>query len=90
MAIAFIKEKRKQKYLLLVCGVSVLVMIIIIYGGFFRKEKIATPVEPLFIKKTIFINFDVLRNPTLKEFYPFEEISPFEGEKGRENPFLPY
>ncbi len=49
------------------------------------------------------INFNVLKNPLLKELQPFPELKPLEestttvkgkieitGEKGRKNPFLPY
>lgn len=90
MAISFIKEKRKQGYLVAVFGAVILIIVIVIYAGFFKKETVLAPAEPLFIKKTISINFDILRNPVLKEFYSFEEIPPYEGEKGRENPFLQY
>jgi hypothetical protein len=36
------------------------------------------------------INFEVLQSSLLQEFQLFEEIPPFEGEIGRENPFLSY
>jgi len=40
-------------------------------------------------QKKIEINFNVLKDPALKELTPFEEVS-LPKEKGRENPFLPY
>jgi len=36
------------------------------------------------------IDFSVLESEILKEFEPFEKVPPFEGEVGRENPFLLY
>ena len=36
------------------------------------------------------INWEALSDQRIKELYPFEEIPAFEGEVGRENPFLPY
>ncbi|MBM3250952.1 MAG: hypothetical protein FJZ07_01840 [Candidatus Nealsonbacteria bacterium] len=90
MAITFIKEKKKQKYFILVFGAILLIILAILYIGFFREEKTVAPIEPLFIKKTITINFDILKSPALTELQPFEEIPLFEGEKGKENPFIPY
>lgn len=89
MAITFIQEKKKQKYLLLAFGAILVIIIIIILIGFGR-DKIVVSVPQLPPKKTISINFNVLENPILKELSPFEEISPFGDEKGRGNPFLPY
>jgi len=45
------------------------------------------PPQPL---PRVEINFEVLKNPLLKNLVSLEAIPPFEGEVGRENPFLPY
>lgn len=49
------------------------------------------PREELIIKhfKKIEIDFELLENPLLNQLQPIEKIPPFEGEVGRENPFIP-
>ena len=91
MSINFIREKRKQKYLIISFGIILLVSFIILWFGYFKKTKLAPSqisINPYY--REIKIDFDIFKNTFLKEFQPFERIAPFEGEKGRENPFLPY
>ena len=90
MAVNFIKERKKQRYLIIGFGIMLVVISVILWSGYFKKEKpITLPVSAV-LSKEIKINFEVLENPFLKELQPFVEISPFVGEKGRENPFAPY
>jgi len=91
MAIVFIEQIKKQKYLILVFGIVILITAVILWKGFFAKEK---PPEvgilPIPTKK-IEINFEIFKNPLLEELQPIEKIIPETGvEIGRENPFLPY
>lgn len=89
MAIKFIKERKKQKYLILVLGIVVLVTTIVLWQGFFKKEKPISPSVGLQFRP-VRIDFDLLESPVLKELQVFEEIPSFVETKGRENPFLPY
>lgn len=89
MAVKFIREKKKQKYLILVLSIVVLVTSVILWQGFFKKEKPVSPTPGLSFRE-IRINFDMLESPLLKELQPFEGIPSFVEERGRENPFLSY
>lgn len=91
MAIKFIKERKKQKILMLITALIIGVALVISWFGYFRKEKITPPVLVAPPKK-IEINFEVFRNPLLKEFQPFEKVPPFPFKDGigRKNPFIPY
>jgi len=89
MAITFLEEKKSKNYLVLFSGILLLLAIsILIWRVLIQPEKVlpSTPIRPPEVK----INFEVLKNPILKELQPFEEIKPFTGPIGRENPFLPY
>jgi hypothetical protein len=62
----------------------------VFYFGFFKKEKPSEIPELIYQPAKIKINFELLKAPFLKELLPYEEIKPFEGKIGRENPFSPY
>jgi len=71
----------------------ILIVVIFIGALWFGQNYLVKPVpspSPPPQKKTIEINLKVLESPALQELQIFEEIPPFEGEIGRENPFLPY
>jgi cell division protein YceG involved in septum cleavage len=95
MAIRFIQEKKKQKYLMIVLVVMVLIIVLVLWQGKnlqnFANIIPQPSTQDLNIEqyREITINFDVLKKEELKNLVPFEEIAPFEGETGRENPFLP-
>ena len=76
MAIKFIKERKKQKYLIAGFTAVLLVTFVILWFGYLKKEKpgvsIPSGVSPV---REIKINFEVLENPLLIEFLPFEKIS---------------
>jgi len=46
-------------------------------------------IKPSLVKK-IEIDFETLKSPDLEELQLFEKTPPYEGEIGRENPFIPY
>jgi len=92
MALNFRQHKKKQNYLLWVSLVIIIITIAVLWFGVFRDgdEAIETTFGPASLIKKIDVEFGVLENPFLDKLNPFEEISEFEGEIGRENPFLPY
>ena len=91
MAITFTQERKKQKYLILVLALITLAIVLVVWLGFFKRGETPLPsLVPIVSQKKIEIGWETLRNPLLKELQVFEEISPLEGEVGRENPFTPY
>lgn len=91
MAVKFIKERKKQRYLIMAFAVILVIVGIVLWLGYFKKEKPVPPPDsaaPHY--REVRINFEILENPFLKESQSFEKIPPFEDEKGRKNPFLPY
>ena len=91
MAILFLEKTKKQRYLLIVFLIVILIFALIIWRGFFVKEK---PSEKVISKpkREIQIDFETLKNPILENFEPVEKIIPLgpEIEIGRENPFISY
>ena len=87
----FLEKTKKQKYLIIVFLVVILITALVIWRGFFIKEK---PSEKVISKpkREIQIDFETLKNPILEEFQPIEKIIPLgpEIEIGRENPFISY
>ena len=93
MPVDFLKQKKKQKYMLFLAIVIFLAILIILWFGYFRKkEPITAPTPGVsgIVLEEIKINFDVLKNPLLKKLQPFDEILLFEEATGRTNPFEPY
>lgn len=93
MPVDFLKQRKRQKYLVPIVLAVIAVSAIVLWFGYFRKGKqpspsVESPTAPAL--REIKIDFSVLEKPFLKELQPFVEISPFEGEKGRSNPFKPY
>ena len=90
MAITFAQEKKTRYYLiLLLITIVVLACLFFAWKIFFAKPT-NVPSETALKPPEIKINFEVLTNPILKDFQPFEDIKPTEEKVGRENPFLPY
>ena len=92
MAITFIEERKKQKKLLMILGFLIVITLVVLVQGLVkripRSSMIGKEIFPTF--KKIEIDFTLLESNNLKDLEPFEEIKPFEGKIGRENPFLPY
>jgi len=88
MVVTFIEPKKRQKYLVFILIVIIIVIVFLVWNYFLAKPKLPplAPLPPSEIK----INFEILKSPILDELQLFEEISPFEEEIGRENPFIPY
>lgn len=93
MAVNFVQQKKKQKYLLYIVGIVIIITIIVLWFGYFREPETVLPAEGpdtgAAVRK-ITINLEVLKNPLLERLELFEDIPDFEGQKGRVNPFLPY
>lgn len=93
MAVQYIREKKKQRYLLLVFGVVIVVTLAVVWFGFLQDKvtffKAQTPAPSPFASRNIIqIDFDFLEGSLLKEMDVFNEVSPYEGGIGRENPFI--
>ena len=91
MAIDFIKQRKKQKYLTRIVMVAFIIIAVILWFGYFKKSELVLETTPSFISaKKIKVDFNALGNQFFQESQIFEKVSSFEGEMGRENPFLPY
>jgi len=81
---------KRQRNLIIVFFVVLIINFSILYFGYFKKEK-PVQVPPLQVsppEKKIEIDFSVFENPILKALQPFEKIKPPNPEEiGRENPF---
>ncbi|GAG05130.1 unnamed protein product [marine sediment metagenome] len=88
MAVTFQEQIKKQRNLIFVFVGLVLFTAVIVWWGQFRQGE---PPERAIIKRfaRIKINFEILNHPLLAEFQLVNKIPKFEGEKGRENPFIP-
>ena len=91
MVITFVEKRKRQKILISALVIVVLITLFVLGQELFKRPivEIETPAFEITYRKVI-INFQLLENPLLKELQPFEKISPYEGEIGRENPFVPY
>lgn len=91
MPIDFIRQRKKQKYLTLIVIVLCIIIAVVLWFGYFKKPEPLLETIPLSIEaKQIKIDFNVLESQFLQKSQIFEKISSFEGEIGRDNPFLPY
>lgn len=89
MAVDFIQKKKKQQYMLFIALGVLAVTFIILWFGYFNKPASAPEPEEIVIsKKSIDINYSILENPILKALIPFIETPFYEGELGKDNPFL--
>jgi type II secretory pathway component PulC len=91
MAISFekIKKIELKNYL-----INILLIVILFGALYFLRIRFLKEISiesPRVIKK-VRVDFNSLENQKefLEKLNPYEEIPKFEGEKGRENPFLPY
>lgn len=92
MVTNFREQKKKQKYLLGVVGIVILTIAGVMYFGLFKGEGGSGVIDMALVNpiNEIEIDFSVLDNPFFEKIKPFETIPDYEGEIGRENPFLPY
>ena len=106
MAIIFLQQKNFQKSLVAIFIFIIIITLIIVWQGVFKKQE-PSLIEgtALIPKKELKIDFDKLISQDLQNLIPFPGIEPFKeipasttetGEKipgvtiGRENPFLSY
>jgi len=94
MAITFIQQKRRQRYMILILAGVVFLALIFLWQVILKPKPIYAPAtsSPLISKmsKKIEINLDIFKNSAFQALESFEEIA-FPKEKiGRENPFTPY
>jgi len=91
MAITFVEERKKQKKLLIIFGFLIAITVVILAQWLLKRIPLSFmtggQIPPTF--KKIEIDLTILESNNLKDLEPFEEIKPFEGKIGRENPFLP-
>ncbi len=90
MDFTFFQQRKNQKYLIFVLMSALLLISIVVWQVVISREKEKKVGEPRVLPPQIKIDLEILENPVLKEFHVFEKIKPFEGEIGRENPFVPY
>ncbi|OGZ23476.1 MAG: hypothetical protein A3A08_01000 [Candidatus Nealsonbacteria bacterium RIFCSPLOWO2_01_FULL_41_9] len=96
MSISLLEQKKKQKFLLPILGVIILITSIVIWQGFFKNRVPSGARDELedeaALHRPIKINIDwsTLKNPILETLEPFDLILPLQGSYGRKNPFLPY
>lgn len=90
MAIIPQDKTKKQKYLVVVLIVIIIVSVFIIRFYLVSEPEFYSTALPPAKPEEIKINFQVLEGLIMKKLQPFLEIPPFEGEVGRENPFVSY
>jgi len=89
MAITFLQQKKRQKYLLIILGVLIAISLLVVWQMFFIKSAL-TPVEQVVKTPEVKMDFKTLENPIFAELTPFEKILSFGDDTGRDNPFSPY
>ncbi|TSC75966.1 MAG: hypothetical protein G01um101430_136 [Parcubacteria group bacterium Gr01-1014_30] len=88
----FIEEKKKQRRLVYILIALTTITAFVLWYGFIRRP-LSQPLEIAVFPALLGvaqIDFSVLENPILQQLRPFEEVTPFDGVLGRENPFIPY
>jgi hypothetical protein len=90
MATNFSEKNNKQKYLVILLVVVVLVTFFILRKDIFKRFSTSSPKVEVFSAKNISINFEILKNPIIKDLQSVSKINPFVGKSGRENPFISY
>lgn len=92
MAIDFVNKKKKQQHLLIFAIIIIAIAFLILWFGYFGKQGdsvTAEYIDTVVVKRAINIKYDVLKDEFFERLQPFEKISEYEGDFGRDNPFLP-
>jgi hypothetical protein len=89
MAIKFQQQVKKQRNLIFFFIILILIAALVLWWGF-RTEEEPSGILILERLKRFEINFDVFQNPLLKQLQLIDKIPAFEGELGRDNPFIPF
>lgn len=93
MAITIAQDKKKQRYLLLAIALIVIFTLAIVWFGFLRKQKVVSPpptTAVVYAIPKVEIDWQILESIRSEKLLPFGEISAFQGNFGRKNPFTPY
>jgi len=90
MAILPNDKTKKQKYLGIVLVMIIVFGIFVIWYNFFSQPDFLPSTLPPQKPEEIIIKFEFLEDAVIETLQPFPEILPFEGEVGRENPFVSY
>jgi hypothetical protein len=87
------KEKKRQENLVYVFILLIVFSLFIVFYFILGPKK--EPIQqgeilfPEYVNnKDLKINLEALNNPVLKELKLFKKINPFEGQLGKENPFV--
>ena len=88
MAITFgVHQKKEKKQIIIIAALIIVGALVVMF--IIKRQPALLPVETSNPTGPE-INLEVLSDERIKGLQPFEEIPIFEGEVGRENPFLPY
>jgi len=91
MVVEFRQQKKKQRNLLIVGIIVILITVGVLYFGFLQDKTVGIiEIEPANSIKEVTIDTTVFENPFFAEDKPFEEVPAFEGSIGRENPLTPF
>lgn len=90
MAITFLQAKKRQRYLVLILALVIVAILIIVWQGFLKGGALVSPAVPSLTHQKVLIDWSVLKDSRITELQSFAEILLFEGEIGRQNPFIPY
>jgi len=89
MAIKFQQQVKKQRNFIILFIMLILIITFVLWWGF-RTEEDVSGILILQRLKKFEINFDIFQNPLLKQLQLIDKIPAFEGELGRDNPFIPF
>ena len=92
MAITITQEKKRQRYLVLALVVIIFAIIFIVWRGFLQKERgdLLLPPPVVYTIPEVKIDWQLLEEIQKISPGPFKEISAFQNDFGRTNPFTPY
>jgi hypothetical protein len=95
MAITFLEQRKRQKYMIPFLVLTILITFLIIWFGVLKpgQSGVVTPYTPAETSgsfKKVEIDFNFLKSITPEKFQLSETIPAFEAEVGRENPFIPF
>lgn len=89
LAIRFLPQNRRQMYLLLALGATLLGGAIVVWYGFFRVPSLEVAPVQLPPPQVVEIDFGVFETPVFQTLgSPLPPI-PFPDEVGKRNPFIP-
>ncbi len=94
MAITFIQQKKRQRFMILILIGVFLLAIIFLWQIVWKSKSASVPLAPSAeisrMTKKIEINLDIFQNPAFQALGAFEELSLPKEKIGRDNPFMPY